>query len=153
MIKVRTIGMIEKNSKNNPTIKAHEDLKNGALHVVENELTAYPFDTKSKEICIALNTGAGDSQYTDFNIKKGEFVNSYLLKAWDGQELVLDESHITYSKSQNYSSIIPGSTKLVAGNDGNFKIETDASSYGIYFEVTKKLQFNGNGIVAKIKVN
>ena len=34
MVKVKTIGMIEKNAKNKPTVKAHQDLKNGALHTI-----------------------------------------------------------------------------------------------------------------------
>ena len=41
-------------------------------------------------------------------------------------------------------------TKLVAGTDGNFKIETDISNSEIYFVVTEKLQFNCNAVSAKI---
>ncbi len=158
MIKVKTIGMIEKNAKNNPVVKAHQDLKNGALHVAADEVTAFPTDgtaeaKQDKNICIALNIASGDDRYTDFTIKKGEFVNSYLLRAWDGQEIVFDESHITYAKDEDYSKIIPGSTKLVAGVDGNFKTSADVSNYGIYFEVTGKSQFCGNAVSAKIVCN
>lgn len=79
MIKVKTIGMIEKNAKNNPVVKAHQDLKNGALHVAADEVTAFPTDgtaeaKQDKNICIALNIASGDDRYTDFTIKKGEFV-------------------------------------------------------------------------------
>ena len=42
---------------------------------------------------------------------------------------------------------------LVSGTDGNFKIETDVSNYGIYFIVTEKLQFNGNAVSVKIVCN
>lgn len=42
MIKVKTIGMIEKNAKNNPVVKTHQDLKNGALHIVTNGTTEFP---------------------------------------------------------------------------------------------------------------
>ena len=155
MIKLKTIGMIEKNAKGDPTVKAHQDLQNGSLHIVSNGLTEFPKagssgDKQTKNICIALNTNSGDKQYSDFVIEKGDFVNSYLLKAWENQEIIFDESHITYAESQDYSKINPGETKLVAGTDGNFKIETDISNYGIYFEVTNKLQFNGNAISAKI---
>ncbi len=158
MIKVKTIGMIEKNAKNNPTVKAHQDLKNGALHTVSNGVTELPKvgtsdDKQSKNICVALNTGSGDKQHTDFTIKKGEYVNSYLLNAWEGQEIVFDESHITYENSEDYSKIKPNETKLIAGEDGNFKVETDVSNYQIYFEVTEKLQFNGNAVSAKIVCN
>lgn len=158
MIKVKTIGMIEKNAKNNPVVKAHQDLKNGALHIVTNGITEFPTpgtsETKqTKNICIALNTGSGDEKYTDLTIKKGDFVNSYLLDAWENQEIILDESHITYEQSQDYSKISPNETKLVSGTDGNFKIETDISNYGIYFIVTEKLQFNGNAVSVKIVRN
>ena len=155
MIKLKTIGMIEKNAKGNPTVKAHEDLKNGTLHTVSNGITEFPKagssgDKQTKHICIALNTSSGDKCYSDFIIKKGDFVNSYLLEAWENQEIIFDESHITYAESQDYSKINANETKLVAWTDGNFKIETDVSNYGIYFEVTNKLQFNGNAVSAKI---
>lgn len=155
MIKVKTIGMIEKNAKGNPIVKAHQDLKNGALHTVSNGIAELPAVGTSgakqiKNICVALNTGSGDAKYSDFTIKKDEFVNSYLLSAWEGQEIVFDESHITYGEDEDYSKIKVNETKLVAGTDGNFKIETDVSSYGIYFVVTEKLQFNGNAVSAKI---
>ena len=158
MIKVKTIGMIEKNAKNNPVVKAHQDLKNGALHIVTNGITEFPTPGTSemkqtKNICIALNTGSGDEKYTDLTIKKGDFVNSYLLDAWENQEIILDESHITYEQSQDYLKINPNETKLVSGTDGNFKIETDVSNYGIYFIVTEKLQFNGNAVSVKIVRN
>ena len=115
MIKVKTIGMIEKNAKNNPVVKTHQDLKNGALHIVTNGTTEFPTlgtsETKqTKNICIALNTGSGDEKYTDLTIKKGDFVNSYLLEAWENQEIILDESHITYEQSQDYSKINPNET-------------------------------------------
>lgn len=158
MIKVKTIGMIEKNAKNNPKVKAHQDLKNGALHTVSNGITELPTTgtsgaKQSKNICVALNKGSGDKLYTDFTIKKDEFVNSYLLSAWEGQEIVFDESHITYENSEDYSKIKPNETKLVAGEDGNFKVETDISNYQIYFEVTEKLQSGGNAVSAKIVCN
>ncbi len=158
MVKVKTIGMIEKNAKNKPTVKAHQDLKNGALHTISNGITEFPTAgtsgaKQSKNICVALNTGSGDKQHTDFTIKKDEFVNSYLLSAWEGQEIIFDESHITYTNSEDYSKIKPNETKLVAGEDGNFKVEADVSNYQIYFELTEKLQFNGNAVSAKIVCN
>lgn len=80
MLKLKTIGMIEKNAKGNPAIKAHEDLKNGTLHTVLNGTTALPTagtsgSKQTKNICVALNTSSGDKRYSDFIIKKGDFVN------------------------------------------------------------------------------
>ena len=47
MVKVKTIGMIEKNAKNEPTVKAHADLKNGTIFVISSGVTAYPSEGTS----------------------------------------------------------------------------------------------------------
>ena len=79
MVKVKTIGMIEKNAKNEPTVKAHADLKNGTIFVISSGVTAYPSEGTSgshqtKDLYIALNSGSGDERFTDFTIKKDDFV-------------------------------------------------------------------------------
>ena len=74
-------------------------MKNSVLHIVSNGVTLFP-DTETSEskqtknICVALNTGSGDEKYSDFIIKKDDFVNSYLLSSWENQEIVFDESHM-----------------------------------------------------------
>lgn len=157
MVKVKTIGMIEKNAKNEPTVKAHADLKNGTIFVISSGVTAYPTagtsgSHQTKDLYIALNSGSGDERFTDFTIKKDDFVNGFLLRAWENQELIFDESHIEYGQNQSYSSLDIG-TKLVATNSGKFKIESSVTNYGIYFEITEKLQFCGNAVSAKIVIN
>ncbi len=157
MVKVKTIGMIEKNAKNEPTVKAHADLKNGTIFVISSGVTAYPAEGTSgshqtKDLYIALNSGSGDERFTDFTIKKDDFVNGYLLRAWENQEIIFDESHIEYGENQSYSSLDVG-TKLVATNSGKFKIEPSVANYGIYFEITEKLQFCGNAVSVKIVIN
>ena len=157
MVKEKTIGMIEKNAKNEPTVKAHADLKNGTIFVISNGVTAYPTEGTSgshqtKDLYIALNSGSGDERFTDFTIKKDDFVNGFLLRAWENQEIIFDESHIEYGQNQSYSSLNVG-TKLVATSSGKFKIESSVTNYGIYFEITEKLQFNGNAVSAKIVMN
>lgn len=159
MLKVRTVGMIEKSAKNNPVVVAQEDVKNGIFYTVDSGNAVLPVEgseseKQSKDLYVAINTGSGDARYSgDIVIKKGEYLNSYLVKAWEGQELVFDESHINYGESQDYSKIKENETKLVADTDGNLKISTDVSNYGIYFVVVKKLQFNGNAVSAKIVLN
>ena len=150
MVKVKTIGMIEKNAKNEPTVKAHADLKNGTIFVISSGVT--PENHQTKDLYIALNSGSGDERYTDFTIKKDDFVNGFLLRAWENQEIIFDESHIEYGQNQSYSSLDVG-TKLVATNSGKFKIESSVTNYGIYFEITEKMQFNGNAVSAKIVMN
>ena len=68
------------------------------------------------------------------------------------KEIIFDESHIEYGENQSYSSLDVG-TKLVATNSGKFKMESSVTNYGIYFEITEKLQFNGNAVSAKIVMN
>ena len=158
MLKVKTVGMIEKSAKNNPVVKAQEKMKNGALYTVNNGKAVLPVEgtaskKQSQDLFVAINTGIGDKRYTEFEIENGEYLNSYLLKAWEGQELVFDESHITYGENEDYSKLVVNETKLVAGADGNFKIAADISNYGVYFEVVEKLQFNGNAVSAKIVLN
>lgn len=155
MLKLKTIGMIEKNAKNNPVVVANEDMKNGSLYTVSEGRSVLPVDgtsgsPQSADLYVAINTGSGDARYTDFVISEGDYLNSYLLKAWEGQEIVFDESHITYGSNQDYSKIVPGVTKLVAGTDGKFKIASDVANYKMHFEVMEKLQFNGNAVSAKI---
>lgn len=151
MIKVKTVGMIEKNAKNNPVVKAKQEMKNGCLHIVDKGEAKLPaLGTNTLDLCVALNTGSGDNRYTDFNIAKDDFVNSYLLRAWDGQFLEFDESHITYGENEDYSSIVVNQTLLGAGIDGNFKILSSAPESGMYFKVVQKLQFNGNAVSVEI---
>ena len=158
MLKVRTVGMIEKNAKNNPIPTAEVEMKNGAFHIVKNGVAKLPTEgaagaKQSADLSVAINTGVGDERYTEFKIAQGEFVNSFLLKAWEGQDLTFDESHITYGVSEDYSKITVNSTKLVAGTDGNLKIASDVTNYGVYLLVVQKLQFNGNAVSARIVLN
>ena len=120
-------------------------------------VTAYPTEGTSgshqtKDLYIALNSGSGDERFTDFTIKKDDFVNGYLLRARENQEIIFDESHIEYGENQSYSSLDVG-TKLVATNSGKFKIESSVTNYGIYFEITEKLQFCGTAVSVKIVIN
>lgn len=157
MIKVRTIGMIDKNLKNDPTIKAHEDIPNGYLCTISEGKTVAPVagasgSPQSKNLRIVLNTPLGDDCYTNITIRKDAYANTFMLKEWDGQELVFDESHITYASEKSYKDLTVG-TKLIANTDGKFAVSTDVSNYGVYFEIVNKISFNGNGIIAKIVVN
>lgn len=156
MVAVKSIGMIEKNLKNDPTVKAHADIPNGYLCTVAAGKTVAPVagasgEKQTADLRIVMNTGAGDDCYKDFTVKKDAFANTFMLKQWDGQILVFDESHVTYASSKSYADITVG-TKLVAGTDGKFSVATDVTNYGVYFEVTKKVAFNGKGIEAKIVV-
>lgn len=156
MIKVRTIGMVDKNMKNDPTVKAHADIPNGYLCTVTDGKTVAPVAgasgaKQSKDLRIVMNTALGDNHGTDITVKKNDYANTFILKEWDGQDLVFDESHITYASGKSYSDIVKG-TKLVADTNGKFAVTTDVSNYNVYFEVIDKVMFNGNGIITRIVV-
>ena len=58
MIKVGTIGMIEKNAKSFPNIKAHAEIINGWFGTVNDTVTIAPtIDTvKSANLVVVMNT-------------------------------------------------------------------------------------------------
>lgn len=158
MIKVGTIGMIDKNAKSFPTVTAHADIANGYVCTVAGGKTVAPVagasgTPQTADLYIVMNTIVGDNAYIDGQtIAAGDFVNAFLLKQWDKQTLVFDEGHITYASSKSYADIVADTTKLVVGTDGKFAVATDVTHYGMYFEVTKKVQFNGNAVEVRIVV-
>jgi hypothetical protein len=105
---------------------------------------------------IALNTITGDASYTDAKIASGDPLNSFYLKAWDKQNLVVNEANISYAEGTTYSDITAGTTVMVAHTDGKFRIADGttivAANYKITFPVEKKIQFNGNAIEVKVTV-
>lgn len=156
MIKLKTVGMIDKNLKNDPTVKTSDEIHNGYLCEVIDGLTIAPIAgtsgaAQTKDIRIVLNSILGDEQYQDTKIAKGAFANTFMLKEWDGQCLVFDESHITYASDKKYADINVGDN-LIADTYGKFAVTTDVTNYEIYFKVIKKVEFNGNGIEARIVV-
>jgi len=157
MIKVGTIGMIADNKKNFPTVQAHADILNGYICTVAAGKTVAPVagisgTPQTADLYIVMNTVNGDDSYTDATIAKDDYANAFLLKQWDGQTLVLDEGHITYGAGEDYSDITAGTTKLTVGTDGKLAINATTTDYGMYFLVTKKVNFCGNGVEVKIVV-
>lgn len=157
MVHLKTIGMLEKNMKNDPTIKAHTIIQNGTIFTVLDKLTQFPADgttvnPQTKDLYIALNISDGDNRYTEFNIEQDDYVNAFLLRAWDTQEIIFNEKHMTYDTGEDYNNIAVGA-KLVAGPDGKFKTTSSPENYGIIFIVTEKVQFNGDAFTVKIVVS
>lgn len=139
MIKVNTIGMIQ-NSKNNPTIKAVAATPN------------YSFITNDGDVYLVSNTIVGDDSYKkNVTIPAGDFLNCYLVKAWESQELVIDESHITYGVGESYASITAGTTLLTI-SEGKLVIAQNAPASGVYFKVTEKTSLTEKAVKAKVIV-
>jgi len=140
MIKVETLGMID-SAKVNPVITSQSDVAN------------YQFITHDDDVYLIANTLSGDdSGKEDIIIKAGEYLNGYLVKAWDGQKLVIDEKHIKYADSKSYADIAAGTTLLKITTDGNLEVASAAPSTGIYFKVTDKCTLTEKAIKAKVIV-
>lgn len=161
MVKLSTIGML-KTAKNDPTVIADGATINGYIHtkgtdskadapVAGNSTTA-----QTKDLLIALNEIVGDASYTDAKIADGAYLNSYLLRAWDGQTLVFNESNITYPSGKAYADLVANTTVMVANTDGKLTIADGTTlkvaEHKITFPIVAKTQLNGNAIVVKISV-
>lgn len=116
MIKVETLGMLDV-AKVNPVLKHTEDVKN------------YSFITIDDELYLVSNTITGDNAYReDVVIPAGEYLNGFLVKAWDGQKLVIDGKHI----QDELSGLSAGDT-LVAQEDGTLK---KGAASGVHLVIT-----------------
>lgn len=135
MIKIETIGMLDV-AKINPVIKSETD-------VVNNQFITYEDDTY-----LIANTLVGDEAYRDdVTIKAGEYLNGYLVKAWEGQILVLDGKHVT----GEYDTYSVKDTVLTVGEDGKLAVG-EAPDSGVYFVVTDKCTLTEKAIKARICV-
>lgn len=95
MVKVYTIGMMEHNAKNDPTVVAAEEMLNGALFTIdEDHKSVAPTADGTDPLYIALNKFAGDDHGQDLKIAAGAYVNAYQLKAWDGMYLEISQENI-----------------------------------------------------------
>lgn len=140
MIKVATLGMLDI-AKINPTIKSTNDVKN------------YQFLTDDGDVYLISNTLTGDNAYVDdVTIKAGEYLNGYLVKAWDGQNLIVDEKHITYASNKSYADIVKGTTIMTIGSDGKLAAATSAPASGVYFKVVDKCKLTEKAIKVKVIV-
>lgn len=140
MIKVETLGMLDV-AKVNPVITSESDTVN------------YQFITHDDNVYLIANTIVGDDAYReDITIKAGEYLNGYMVKAWEGQKLVIDEKHIAYSGDEDYSKITAGTTLLTVNGEGKLAIASVAPDSGVYFKVTDKTTLTGKAVKALVMV-
>lgn len=119
MIKVETLGMLDI-VKVNPVLQHTEDVKN------------YSFLTVDDELYLISNTITGDNSYReDVVIPAGEYLNGFLVRAWDGQKLVVDGKHI-----QDKLTTLSVGDALEAQTDGTLKKVSKAT--GVYLVITDK---------------
>lgn len=159
MVKIFSVGMIEHDAKNHPVAVAATEVPNGYIFTEGADGTASApvagasGAKQTADLFIALNDHIGDYRGTNKTIPAGDPLNGYMLKAWDGQYLELDEDNITYGDSESYASITAGTTNMVAGTDGKFAIAAAVTYYGLYFKVVEKIRMGTkNGIRVQIVV-
>lgn len=134
MIKVETLGMLDV-AKINPVLKSDKDVAN------------YSFITDEGDVYLVSNTIVGDDSYREnITIPAGEYLNGYLVKAWEGQKLVVDEKHIKYATNKSYSDIVSGTTLLKVNTDGKLEVVASAPASGVYFKVTDKCHLTEKAI-------
>lgn len=140
MIKVETLGMLDV-AKVNPVLKSETDVNN------------YSFLTSDSDLYLISNTITGDDAYReDVVIPAGEYLNGYLVKAWEGQKLVIDDKHIAYATGKKYSDLVAGTTLLTANADGKLAVATTAPTSGVYFKITDKCSLTGKAVKVKVIV-
>lgn len=141
MIKIETIGMTDV-VKNNPVLKSQTAVAN------------YSFITDDGDLYLISNTVTGDKAYVDNNtFAAGEYLNGFLVKAWEGQKLVIDEKHIAYAENKSYADIVAGTTLLgVNSSTGKLQVINSAPASGVYFKVTDKCTLTQKAVKAKVMV-
>ena len=140
MIKLRNMGSIAR-TITNPVLTSASTVAN------------FDFITVDGETYLVANTITGDKAYVDdATFAAGEYLNGHALRAWVGEELVIDEKHIAYGMSQTYADITAGTTLLKINASGKLETVTPAPATGYYFKVTGKTRLTGNAVIAKICV-
>lgn len=116
MVKIETLGMLDV-AKINPVLKHTKDVKN------------YSFITVDEELYLISNTIIGDNaNKEDVTVSAGEYLNGFLVRAWEGQKLVIDGKHI-----QDELSDLSIDDTLVVQEDGTLK---KGNAKGVYFVIT-----------------
>lgn len=144
MIKLETIGMY-KNVKNDPTVKAHAEIPNGYVFTIDaDHKTAAPTATTAKALNLwfAMNTRYDDNRFTDAPIAEGEYVNAYLLKEFDHQNLIVDADNLT----GDVTAMTAGKN-LVVGTDGKFAVADSVNGYKVYLTVVEQIQMGEKAAV------
>ena len=159
MIRPYSLGMLEHNAKNDPTVIADLDdgTVNGYIHTIgsDGKADAPVLGTnattgkQTAELYVAVNDLTGDERYTDALIAKGDKLNSFSLKAWDQQKVYVDSDSLTTA----IGDITAGSTVLYADTHGKLVTNANPTYFAISFTALEKINFGGkDAIVAKISV-
>lgn len=142
MIKVNSIGMFDV-AKNNPIIQSQTAEKN------------YSFITYGGDLYVIMNTVVGDKSYVDdATFDAGEYLNGFLVKAWEGQELVVDKKQIKFGDGEKYSTSITAGTTIMTVDSTTKKLQIAESVpvSGVYFKVTEKCTLTEEAVKVKVMI-
>lgn len=136
MITCEVIGMLDV-AKVNPVITS------------ENDVTNNQFVTHEGNVYLVANTLVGDNSYReDVVFKSGEYLNGYLVKAWEGQNLVIDAKHI----EGEYSTYAEKDKILTIETNGKLKAGTKPTAGTVYLTVTDKCTLTEKAVKARVCV-
>ena len=109
MIKFRDIGLFA-TAKNDPTIKAHAEIKNGYLCSIASGKTVALADAaaaKVAELKLAILHHDGE-EVAPATIAKDAYVTAFDVAAWAGQHLIVTEDHLEYVSGEDYTDLEVG---------------------------------------------
>ena len=150
MIKFRELGLFA-TAKNDPTIKAHAEIKNGYLCSIASGKTvalANAATAKVAELKLALLHHDAD-EFAPAKIAKDAYLTAFDVAAWAGQHLIVTEDHLSLDAgTANFAALSIGDkfvacSAAVTGDAGKFLEVSAATGYNIYFTLEAKTKLNG----------
>lgn len=150
MIKFRDLGLFA-TAKNDPTIKAHAEIKNGYLCSIASGKTAALADAataKVAELKLAILHHDGE-EFAPDTIAKDAYLTAFDVAAWAGQHLIVTEDHLSLAAgTANFAALTVGDkfvacSAAVDGDAGKFLEVSAVTGYNIYFTLEAKTKLNG----------
>jgi len=140
MIKLNTIGMYDV-AKVNAVVTSQSAVKNYSIIAVDGI-----------DYLIANELNGDDWAKEDIEFAAGEYLDGYDLKAFEGQELVVDAKHIKFGVGETYASSITAGTTLFTVDSTTHKLQivAQAPQSGLYFKATAKCRLTEEAIKAKV---
>ena len=151
MIKFREIGMFA-TAKNDPTIKAHADIKNGYLcSIAAGETVALATANAAKvaELKLALLHHDAD-EFMPATIEEDARLTAFDVAAWAGQHLLVTSDYVklaggtaAFADLEVGDIFVACDATTSAADAGKFLEIAAATGYNIYFTLEGKTTLNG----------
>lgn len=151
MIKFREIGMFA-TAKNDPTIKAHADIKNGYLCSIAAGKTvalATADAAKVAELKLALLHHDAED-FMPATIEKDARVTVFDVASWAGQHLIVDSTHVklaggtaAFADLEVGDIFVACDATTSAADAGKFLEIVAATGYNIWFSLEAEVKLNG----------